>query len=198
MLKIFVWVSCIVIVGSGFAYLKRLKSEQEKPAVFPISIEMVRARVGQAIDLDSLRVVRAPVMTTLRQILDTAPPITLINADRTGAKRTEPFETQVWKIKALVKQCSLRIDQDLYMVIEEEGRTGSVEVPLPIKSVDSPFIDQIQAVRLQLENDLKPTVAPKKVNRMAEMTGIGFFGTRSKKDNGARLMPLLTLKWLDK
>jgi len=160
---------------------------------------MLRARVGQAIDLDSLRVIRAPEATTLRQILENTPPNLLVNEDdKSGAKRIDPFETKVWKIRALVKQCSLLADRDLYLVIESEGRTGSVEVPLPTRSAGSPFSDQIRTVRAQLETELKPTVEPKKINRMAEMTGIGFFGTRSKRDNGARLMPLLTLKWLDK
>lgn len=119
----------------------------------------------------------------------------------THAKRYGPLETTVWQLDVHVSRIELREDGDFYLVIEDGKGAGTVaELPDPVLSKGSPFRSKITEVRKMLANQLGPTPRSKAVSRRARITGIGYFG-RSRRSsathNGARIQPLLTVKWLN-
>ena len=181
----------------GVITLKKIKDDEERAPIRRPSLEATRTRVQKALDLDSLRVVRTPKKTTLEKILREQPGQEFLAApDEFSSKRVSPFETQVWEMDVFVRSCMIRTDHDLYLLVQS-GASGSLESPDPATCGQSPFIDGIRAVWDKLEKEYHPSLSPVKIERMARVRGIGYFGTKSPRDTGARLMPLLDLKWID-
>jgi hypothetical protein len=140
----------------------------------------------------------APLETSLKEMKTWQRPLALDTDPASFDEiRVNPYETQVWDVRAKVLQAVIRPDGDLYLVISEDGVEGVAEIPDPRRSHGSRFADQILELRGRLGKEIHPTEAPKRIDREAELTGVGFFGTASRGDNGARLLPLLDLKWLD-
>jgi hypothetical protein len=121
-----------------------------------------------------------------------------LNRNRHGfaGERIAPLETQVWSLRARVLQIYRRPDGDYYLVIESNGLRGCVEAPDPSGCEASIFYRQIKQVRDQLDAVFRISSKALVVNREAQLTGVGFYGTGGLRDNGARLHPLLSLEWV--
>lgn len=198
--RVATWIGGLSIVATaiaGIVYLRHLKEIDESPIRMPTSLETIRRSVERSVDQDVAGVNRSPIQTSLGQLRAFPPPVALVQ-DRFALadRRAAPFETHVWRLRARVVEAMLRTDNDLYLVIEGDGTRSCVEVPDPRLCQGSPFLDQITKVRNQLEEDLHPTFHRSRVDREAELVGVGYFGTAGKNDNGARLMPLLQVRWI--
>jgi hypothetical protein len=196
--KVGAWFFFAASAVGGVMYLRGLKSNDDEITRQQPSIERVRTDVQRTVDDHALIIERNPIATTLSHVKALERPRELVR-DRMkfASTRIAPFETQVWTITANVTQAVVRADKDMYLIIEAEGLWGCVEVPAPEHCKGSVFEKEISAVRSQLNAEIHPTLTPKKVNRKAQLTGVGFFGTAGKRENGARLLPLLQIKWLE-
>lgn len=196
------WIGSLLAVAmaiAGFLYLRHLKEIDESPIRMPTSLETIRRSVERGVDQDVASVSRSPIESSLGQLRAFPRPVALVK-DRFALadRRATPLETHVWRLRARVIEAMLRTDNDLYLVIEADGTRSCVEVPDPRLCKGSPFLGQITKVRDQLEKELNPTFRRSRVDREAELVGVGYFGTAGKNDNGARLMPLLQLRWIRK
>jgi len=188
------WLIALLALGGAFRYLKNLK-EHEDHFVRPLlSVETTRVSVARGLDPQATTLDDTVHATTLREMRALSRPDLSGYEDR----RAEPFELRQWRLRARVHQISVRSDGDLYLVIDADGVRGVAEVPRPEDCEGSPFRGRITALRRRLEEAWHPSEMPKKVDREAELTGVGFFGTATRHDNGARLLPLLDIKWLPK
>ena len=188
----------VVAIAGGIAYLRAAKARDDRFTPRPPSIEVVRIAIQHGTDKFASSVIRPPKPTTYAELRAMERPPKL-DSDRElyAEYRVAPLESRVWKFQARVVEAQIRRDNDLYLVIEDNGLRGCVEVPPPELCRHSPFYNEIAAVRKKIESDLHPSFKPMSLNRRAEFTGIGFFGTAGKGENGARLLPLLSLKWLE-
>ncbi|HVT14265.1 MAG TPA: hypothetical protein VHE55_18525 [Fimbriimonadaceae bacterium] len=196
------WLAFLALLGAaiaGILYLRRLERAEERFVPLPPSLEAVRRPVERAVDPEAASIAAVPLPTTLKEIRSMLRPAEL-GENRLGVAdhRVAPLETHIWTLRAKVKEAEIRADNDLYLVIEEGGIGGCAELPDPKLCKGSPFQKQIEAVRAQIDKELHPSRSPLPVGRDAELTGIGYFGTAGKLDNGARLMPLLRIRWLDR
>src|ERR1051326_5765357 len=106
------------------------------------------------------QVKREPVATTLKAIRSMPRPQGLDrNRLAFADQRISPLETQVWRIHAKVTEAVLRVDGDLYLVIEADGVRGCAELPDPQLCQTSPFLKEITALRRRLEQELHPGYA---------------------------------------
>jgi hypothetical protein len=139
--------------------------------------------------------------TTISDMVGQAAPDADLSGKDYASKRVGPFETTVWRVKAHVDSIQHRKDGDYYLVISDSsGKQTVVEVPDPALCKGSPMASEIEATRKDLETRFHPTDASTKIDADATITGVGFFGFRSKPGrrgpaNGARLMPGLGFKW---
>ncbi len=186
-----------IAVVLACCYMAQIKASRDHFEPKPPSMEISRVAVETATDSDISKVADRPIATTLTAVKTMPRDVrTMVYLADYADRRSPPFETHVWKLRAMVVKASLRADHDLYLVIEDQGYRTSAELPDPQRCVGSPFEERIKKLRARLDLEIKPSQAGVKVGRMAELTGIGFFGT-SGGGNGARLMPLLDLKWVD-
>jgi hypothetical protein len=195
--RFLVVLSIVAAIAISIWFLRRAKTTNAMPIHQPLpSIEAVREPVQRAIDPEAKGISGVGVDATFAELRAMKRP-DLLEEDRpaTANLRIAPLEKQVWRFTATVTEVQLRRDKDLYLVIEAEGLRGCVELPDPDLCKGSPFYSRIASLRSRLDQELKPTMTPAKIGRKAILTGIGFFGTAGKNDNGARLMPLLDLKW---
>jgi hypothetical protein len=183
---------------AGVLYLRQLKDNGESVTPREPSIERIRTDVQRGIDSNASGIRRTPTPTTFAYLRSfQRPPELVRDRSQFASRRIAPLETNVWSFKARVTQIVVRSDKDLYLIIESEGTWGCVEVPAPEHCKGSIFESEIGAIRARLVRELKPSLSPKKLDRIAQLTGVGFFGTAANDQNGARLLPLLDLKWLD-
>jgi hypothetical protein len=201
-LKWLIWfrrgVSLCVIAGVWFYLQSQERQTQAADRPMPQSLEIIRAKVQRGVDPDARFVNLQPENMTVGLLRQVDRPATLnLRRQEFAQTRIAPFETQVWKIRARVAQIRLRTDGDLYIVIESDGKRACVELPDPSHCEGSPFYSQIKKLRAEIEQRYQLSVKPVAVNRMALLTGVGFFGTGGVRDNGARLHPLLAIRWLD-
>lgn len=191
------WGVVVAAITCSYLYLRGLKTKQESSPPAPPSIEQVRTTVERTVDADASKIIRAPLPITLAQIKATRRPADLVqNSGAYASKRAGPFETQIWLLRATIDEVFVRADGDYYLVVESDGLRGVVEVPDPSQCKGSPFLKEIKATRLLIDAALHPTVDHKEHHIEAEFTGVGYFGTAGKNENGARLMPLVSFQIL--
>lgn len=169
----------------------------------PFRREMARITIKRATDAGAAALAsQKPIKTTLEDLLRMPRPDALSQgaSAQQQARRFGPLETKVWQIDVTIKEIVLRADGDFYMVIESAGGNRSVvEFPDPRLCPDSKLIKRIQAVRNQLAKAFHPTSMPQKLDMKATITGVGYFGQPGRgaqggQNNGARLMPGLSIK----
>lgn len=186
----------LAVAAAGIVYLRHAKSQQEGFVSLPESLETIRTPIQRTTDPGASRIDSTAKPTSLAQMKSLERPAELDGNRKASAfDRIGPFETQNWTIHVRVIEAMLRADNDLYLVIEDGGLKGCVELPDPRLCVGSPYYARLAALRKRLDDELRPGPTRVHLNREATLTGVGFFGTGNKKDNGARLMPLLDLKW---
>lgn len=191
---------CVILVG-GYFYLRSLK-EKTKDSYGPIAniAESSRTELKLAIDNGAPAPESKPQLTSIAALLTYPRPDSLDGKTGYHDQRVAPLETNIWKVEANVLEVSLRDDEDFYIVIDDNGGRTVAELPNPAFCKGSVFLPQIEAVRAQIQKEYSPTQQPKPINRRAELVGLGFFGNASngmRRSNGARLFPLLSLRWLD-
>ena len=184
--------------------------------------EAARITVKRGTDPNATKIRRKPVSTTVERLLAARRPADLpadTRAAKYDAARVRGLETTVWSVKARIVEIVLREDGDFYMVIEgaNGGRTVA-ECPDPSLCAGSAFLKEITAARAALEAKFHPTKQTQKVNVPATLIGVGYFGFQGRpvpagapqgsavpnttpgaippdKGNGARLMPLIGVKF---
>jgi hypothetical protein len=113
-------------------------------------------------------------------------------------KRHAPFETTLWSVEVTVVESVLRADGDYYLVIESPtGARTVAEIPDPRHLADSHYREQISAARESIRKKLNPTGQPSPCRIAATIEGIGFFGKPSRTGNGARINPVVHIRWRD-
>lgn len=170
----------------------------------PAGRPQLEASIKLSTDPAAKTIPAKPKPTTLSALMALPRPAGMPRDGRRGdlhAKRHPPLETTVWQVDVHVSRIELREDGDFYLVIEDGKGVGTVaELPDPGLCKGSPFLSKITEVRKMLTKQLGPSPRSKVVSRRARLTGIGYFGKSRLSDathNGARLQPLLTVKWLD-
>lgn len=195
--RITLWLLALACLSAGIVYLRNQKAAEDHIESLPPSIESVRVAIERTTDPQAASVSQTPKLTSLAALRSMPRPRELDQDRRSYSQsRIRPFETQVWTFRAKVLQAEIRTDNDLYLVVESDGVRSCVEVPDPHLCRPSPLHQRISSLRERLQNELHPGTKPVAVNREANLTGIGYFGTAGKGENGARLMPLLDVKWL--
>jgi hypothetical protein len=188
----------LVLVGT-VSYLRKVKHDLiavHEPSLHP-STETLRRPVEQGIDPDAKAIDLTPQDTSFLAMkalvrpaqLESDPPLFTNH-------RIAPFEMHVWRFKATIEEARLRTDHDIYIVVNSGGRRGCVEIPDPAMCAGSRFLKQIVVLRTQIVDQLGRRNRQKYIGKEAILTGVGFFGTSNKEDNGARLLPLLKLEWV--
>lgn len=193
----------VVVTGlvAAVQTLRKLKNDNAAlNAKIVRSLDPVRIDIKLALDEKAPSPTEPAKLTTVSEILALERPSQLgldereLHDDRYGE-----LETTIWKLNVVVDEIIVREDNDYYLVLQDGGMKTVAELPDPELCKASPFYLQIKAIREQLQRELKPTKMPQTIGRRAEITGIGFFGKPSRglrKNNGARIYPLLSLRWI--
>jgi len=170
----------------------------------PAGRHQLEASIKLTTDAGAKAINPKPKVTTLSAIMGMQRPAGMPASGKRAeahSKRYAPLETTVWQLDVHVSRIELREDGDFYLVIEDGKGAGTVaELPDPALCKGSPFLAKITDVRKMLAKQLGPSPRSKAVSRRARLTGIGYFGKSRLSDathNGARIQPLLSVKWLD-
>ncbi len=120
-----------------------------------------------------------------------------------GMPRTGPVETQVYQVRASVREATVEDDSDIHLVIAQRGapaRTMIVEFPDP-RCVDSAFHRrQIHHARDQMLNNCGPISSSSFTDLKGHVTirGVGFWdeihGQTGVAPNGIELHPVLSIR----
>ena len=120
-----------------------------------------------------------------------------------GMPRTGPVETQVYQVRASVREATVEDDSDIHLVIAQRGapaRTMIVEFPDP-RCVDSAFHRrQIRHARDQMLNNCGPISSSSFTDLKGRVSirGVGFWdeihGQTGVAPNGIELHPVLSIR----
>ncbi len=154
-----------------------------------------RRSVKRAIDPGATAILRVPTQTTLRAI-DNLPRPGQLPSDI----RLAPFETTIWRFRAKLTEVTVSEDNDFYIIVESDGIRSCIEIPDPANCEGSPFLSEIRAARQDIAARYQPGYLNTPIDREAEVTGVGFYGTVTalkgmKAPNRARLFPVLKIDW---
>jgi hypothetical protein len=181
------WALPALLIGGVFYLVTRKAVDSSGPT---LPVRDPRAILGTMADAGAAGVDPNARPSTVDRIVGLEPPSGVRQSDRVS-----PFETSLWKVEATVEQVEIRSDGDIYLVISSPKGARTVAESPP--SASGPFRNRIQSTRDQLVRELHPSGQPKAVRRRAVLIGVGFFGRPSKVSNGARLSPLVEIKWID-
>lgn len=161
-----------------------------------------RAELKCATDAGAKSISKVPKPTTIAEILALATPAGIDKGgDRSPSarKRFAPFETSIWQIEATLVQIQILEDDDLYFVLKDEkGRRLVCEIPGEEEVAMSPLRASIVSARKRLEDGLGPHRQPMILRQRIRVEGVGHFGSRGSKDNGAKLIPITKVTLIGK
>jgi len=112
--------------------------------------------------------------------------------------REVPFEATVWRVRAEVVEVKARPDGDFYLVLRDGVDQIVAEAPNQKACSGSVLSRQMDEARDAIGSALHPQELGRDLNMQVEVTGIGFFGTAPKGQNGARIMPILGFRVLNR
>ncbi|MEZ0324850.1 MAG: hypothetical protein ACAH95_03020 [Fimbriimonas sp.] len=190
------YIACVVpiaVLGAAFYVTKPLP---EPPNIPRNSPSKSRHSLRFAGDRGARDIRANPQRTTIEELLAVKRPEGVDGGET--HRRHEPFETNLWMVEAKVIESVVRADGDFYLVIESNSGARTVaEIPDPKHLQDSHYRKEITAARASVLKMLNPTAQPKPCSLLATITGIGFFGQQGKAGNGARLNPVIDIRWID-
>lgn len=183
----------------GLRRLRVLDRNEMPPVADRPSVEALRVEIERGQDPDAANVDQRPRPSSLLVIRDLPRPAELSDPESpTARKRLGPFELGTWTIHVRVLQAMVRDDGDIYLICEAQGCRRAMELPDPRDCARAPWLAKLARTFGRLEAELHPSRYPRDVDRDADITGVGFFGTAATGQNGARLLPVLDVRWADR
>ncbi len=106
----------------------------------------------------------------------------------TDIARSEPYETNIYKIEATLVKYKEDTDKDYQLVLKDRaGNIMIAKIPDPsCVGKDSPFLENILNSRKDFDLKYRSSAAFKNVNSHVEITGVGFFGLNPDTSTGAK------------
>ena len=156
----------------------------------------LREQVETATDAEAKSIEAKPKPATVREIAAQPAP------EGKPGKRKGPFETTVWRVKAVVVSADEDREGDYRLTLQgEDGATVIAEVAQAEKCKKSPFAAQIARARADIEKHFHPAKQAKAWHVPVVVDGVGHIHVPSNPKPGAvtvygRLTPVLRIEIL--
>lgn len=110
--------------------------------------------------------------------------------------RISPVETSTYRVVATLVRYKIEADQDIHMVLNDNGSQMIAELPDPQCATGSLWLSQIASARSQFESQFHPSTSWQVANTQITIIGIGFFdsihGQTGVAPNGIEIHPVLS------